>query len=92
VQENPPVEFDLPETLNNNGNFALHSHGFPIRNETLGQSVDDNSSVNLVIVDQPVDRCRFRYKAEQGPHGALKGLATKGQKSAPKVKVSEFQI
>lgn len=44
----------------------------------------------LTIVEQPVERCRFRYKAEQGPHGALRGVSWKRQKSSPKVKVGHI--
>lgn len=40
----------------------------------------------LVITEQPVERCRFRYRAEHSPHGALRG-ADKRQKSCPKIKV-----
>lgn len=51
-----------------------------------------NQPPMLVIIEQPIERCRFRYKAEQGPHGALRGVSGKRQKSSPKVKVSFYSI
>uniref|UniRef100_A0A915ISE9 RHD domain-containing protein n=1 Tax=Romanomermis culicivorax TaxID=13658 RepID=A0A915ISE9_ROMCU len=80
---------------------------YPAQGPTLPAFFDDSFKtapkpgaghifVNLIILDQPVDRCRFRYKAEQGPHGALRAVSSnaasssKMQKFVPKVKVDNL--
>lgn len=47
---------------------------------------------HLVIVEQPIDKFRFRYKSEMhGTHGSLTGMGTnKRRKTFPMVRLAGF--
>lgn len=49
--------------------------------------LEASPSAWLEMVEQPGERVRFRYKAEQGPHGGLPARSKAGPKSCPRVRV-----
>lgn len=68
----------------------IKRQGAEMSNGWLPSPSSANCIAQLIITEQPVERCRFRYRAEHSPHGALRG-ADKRQKSCPKVKVRFYQ-
>src|SRR5947208_642849 len=67
-----------------NGSYQMTSHQREAPQENA-------TGPYLIIIEQPIERCRFRYKAEQGPHGSLRSATTKKCRSSPKVMVSSKQ-
>ncbi|XP_058466428.1 nuclear factor NF-kappa-B p110 subunit [Malaya genurostris] len=71
----------------------LQSFSYSAHGNATEQSQIELSVPHLVILEQPVDKFRFRYQSEMhGTHGSLMGVHTeKSKKTFPSVELRGFQ-
>ncbi|XP_058836627.1 nuclear factor NF-kappa-B p110 subunit isoform X2 [Topomyia yanbarensis] len=80
-----------PQTVGDDG--QLQTFNYTAHGNATDQSRIELSVPHLVILEQPVDKFRFRYQSEMhGTHGSLMGVHTeKSKKTFPSVELCGFQ-